>query len=82
MTMPDRRTMPAEMIISRWIARDSWDHRRFDWPADRIVGRGYVPGRVPPMHDDTVVRVVLRWIPGSEPPYRVVTSYPKARIDP
>lgn len=54
----------------------------FDWPADRIVGRGYVPGRVPPMHDDTVVRVVLRWIPGSEPPYRVVTSYPKARIDP
>ncbi|WIJ46005.1 RNase A-like domain-containing protein [Curtobacterium citreum] len=53
----------------------------FDWPADRVVGRGYEPGRVPPMNDDTVVRVVLRWTPGGEPPYRVITSYPKATVE-
>jgi lysophospholipase len=42
MTMPDRRTMPAEMIVSRWIAPDGWDHRRYEWPAGSTAGRGSI----------------------------------------
>jgi len=34
-----RRTFPAGATLSRWQAPDGWDHRRFDWPAERPVGR-------------------------------------------
>ncbi|WP_144802790.1 RNase A-like domain-containing protein [Curtobacterium sp. BH-2-1-1] len=72
--------------IQEWLRSDQGTGKPtstegFDWPADRVVGRGYEPGRVPPMNDDTVVRVVLRWTPGGEPPYRVITSYPKATVE-
>ena len=29
-----RRAIPAGARISRWIGRDGWDFRRFDWPAE------------------------------------------------
>lgn len=34
-----RRTFPAAATLSRWQAPDGWDHRRFDWRADKPVGR-------------------------------------------
>jgi len=34
-----RRTFPADARVTRWIAPDGWDHRRFDWAAARPVGR-------------------------------------------
>jgi lysophospholipase len=40
MTMPDRRALPAEMIVRRWVAPDGWSHRRFDWPAAAGSARG------------------------------------------
>jgi len=40
MTMPDRRILPADMIVSRWAAPDGWDHRRFDWRAGDATPRG------------------------------------------
>jgi lysophospholipase len=40
MTMPDRRALPAEMIVSGWDAPDGWRHRRFDWPAAAGADRG------------------------------------------
>ncbi|MCJ1715741.1 contact-dependent growth inhibition system immunity protein [Curtobacterium sp. VKM Ac-2922] len=39
--------------------------------------------RLAPHIDDSLAadfNVVLRWIPGGEPPYRVITSYPKATV--
>jgi lysophospholipase len=40
MTMPDRRTLPADMIVTRWAAPDGWSHRRFAWPAGGDAVRG------------------------------------------
>ncbi|BCI70675.1 alpha/beta hydrolase fold family protein [Sphingomonas sp. S17] len=34
-----RRNFPAAARLSRWTAPDGWDHRRFDWVAERPVGR-------------------------------------------
>ncbi|MGE7206555.1 alpha/beta fold hydrolase [Sphingomonas sp. NPDC019816] len=34
-----RRSFPASACLSRWTAPDGWDHRRFDWDAERPVGR-------------------------------------------
>jgi lysophospholipase len=34
-----RRTFPAAARVTRWHAPDGWDHRRFDWAAERPVGR-------------------------------------------
>ncbi|ROS75219.1 hypothetical protein EDF24_2667 [Curtobacterium sp. PhB130] len=70
-----------EWIHANQVADKPTRTEGFDWPSDRVVGRGYAPGRTPPMHDDTVVRVVLRWDPTAEPPYRVITTYPKATLD-
>jgi len=53
----------------------------FDWPADAVIGRGHRPKGIPPMTDNSVVRVVLRYTGEGEPPYNVLTSYPKARYD-
>lgn len=50
--------------------------KAFEWPADRVVGRGYNPARTPKMHDDTVVRTVLKYVPGRNPPYVVLTAFP------
>lgn len=50
--------------------------KAFEWPADRVIGRGYEPGRTPLMHDDTVVRTVLKYDPARQQPYFVLTSYP------
>ena len=33
-----RRNFPAAARLSRWTAPDGWDHRRFDWVAERPVG--------------------------------------------
>ncbi|WP_322963050.1 alpha/beta hydrolase [Sphingomonas fuzhouensis] len=34
-----RRSFPAAATLSRWQAPDGWDHRRFDWAAERPRGR-------------------------------------------
>ncbi|WIB60860.1 hypothetical protein DEJ13_03235 [Curtobacterium sp. MCLR17_007] len=47
-----------------------------DWPADRMVGRGFNPSRVPPMSDSTVVHAVLKYDTSQQPPCVVLTSYP------
>ncbi|MFJ3385988.1 MULTISPECIES: RNase A-like domain-containing protein [unclassified Curtobacterium] len=38
------------------------------------------PGRIPPMHEDSVVRAVLKYDPDRQPPYIVLTSFPRAGI--
>lgn len=53
----------------------------FDWPAEEAIGRGYHPKGVPPMTDNSVVRVVLKYTGEGEPPYNVLTTYPKAKYD-
>ncbi|WIB78203.1 hypothetical protein DEJ28_03610 [Curtobacterium sp. MCPF17_002] len=49
----------------------------FDWSADQVVGRRFVDGRVPPIRDASVVRVVLKFDPDGDPPYSILTSYPR-----
>lgn len=49
----------------------------FDWPAESVVGRSYRPNGHPPMTDSSVVRVVLKYTGEGEPPYNVLTSYPR-----
>lgn len=52
----------------------------FDWPADQVIGRRFVKGRIPPIQDASVVRVVLRFDPSENPPYSILTSYPREAL--
>lgn len=52
----------------------------FNWPADQVIGRRFVKGRIPPIQDASVVRVVLKFEPSGNPPYSILTSYPREAI--
>ncbi|WP_374109385.1 hypothetical protein [Curtobacterium citreum] len=45
------------------------------------MGRRFVAGRIPPVQDASVVRVVLKFEPSGNPPYSILTSYPRETIN-
>ncbi|MEV7933922.1 hypothetical protein [Curtobacterium citri] len=45
------------------------------------MGRRFVEGRTPPIQDASVVRVVLKFEPSGDPPYSILTSYPRETIN-
>jgi len=72
--------------IQEWIAakRDGSigkPTQEFEWPADTVVGRSFDTDGAPPMRDASVVRVVLKFLPDGQPPYSIVTTYPREDLN-
>lgn len=69
-----------EWIESKRLKIESRPTQEFDWPADTVVGRYFDPDGTPPMRNASVVRVVLKFDRDGNPPYSVVTTYPREAL--
>lgn len=66
-----------EWIESKRLTNNLRPTREFEWPADTVVGRSFDPDGTPPMRNASVVRVILKFDRDGNPPYSVVTTYPR-----
>ncbi len=80
-TLDFNHTQIQDWIATKRLHPKGSQTEGFNWPADQVIGRRFVKGRIPPIQDASVVRVVLKFEPSGTPPYSILTSYPREAIN-
>lgn len=80
-TLDFNHTQIQDWIATKRLHPKGSQTEGFNWPADQAIGRRFVKGRIPPIQDASVVRVVLKFEPSGNPPYSILTSYPREAIN-